>query len=83
MCSIPCSNDFIRRHIECATSCKQKIPSGTAVMGEGGVTGEGKLVRVPMFHSCGKCTMSLTNIQSDWMSNASSGLCINLYYADP
>ena len=24
----------------------------------------------------GKCTMPLTNINSDWMSNASSGLCI-------
>ena len=27
----------------------------------------------------GKCTMPLTNINSDWMSNASSGLCINLF----
>ena len=42
--------------------------------GEGGVAGEGRVVGVPKFHSCGKCTMSLTNINSDWMSNASSGL---------
>ena len=53
-----------------------KIPSGAAVWGEGGVAGEGILVGVPKFHSCGKCTMPLTNIQSGWMSNASSHLCI-------
>ena len=46
--------------------------------GEGGVAGEGRVVGVPKFHSWGKCTMPLTNINSDWMSNASSGLCINL-----
>ena len=43
---------------------------------EGGVAGEGRVVGVPKFHSCGKCTMSLTIINSDWMSNAYSGLCI-------
>ena len=42
------------------------------------VTGEGRVVGVPKFHSWGKCTMPLTNINSDWKSNASSGLCINL-----
>ena len=46
--------------------------------GEGGVAGKGRVVRLPKFHSWGKCTMPLTNINSDWMSNASSGLCINL-----
>ena len=46
--------------------------------GEGGVAGEGRVVGIPKFHSWGKCTMALTNINSDWMSNASSGLCINL-----
>ena len=46
--------------------------------GEGGVAGEGRVVGLPKFHSWGKCTMPLTNINSDWMSNASSGLCINL-----
>ena len=54
--------------------------------GEGGVAGEGRVVGVPKFHSWGKCTMPLTNINSDWMSNASSGLCIMLfilYYAGP
>ena len=44
--------------------------------GEGGVAGEGRVVALPKFHSWGKCTMPLTNINSDWMSNASSGLCI-------
>ena len=43
--------------------------------GEGGIAGEGKLVGVPKFYSWGKHTM-----QSDWMSNASSALCINLYF---
>ena len=47
---------------------------------EGGVAGEGRVVDLPKFHSWGKCTMPLTNINSDWMSNASSGLCIGLYY---
>ena len=51
--------------------------------GEGGVAGEGRVVGVPKFHSWGKCTMPLTNISSDWMSNASSSLCIILYYVDP
>ena len=46
--------------------------------GGSGVAGEGRVVGVPKFHSWGKCTMPLTNINSDWMSNASSGLCIIL-----
>ena len=51
--------------------------------GDGGVAGEGRIVGIPKFHSWGKCTMPLTNINSDWMSNTSSGLCIILHYADP
>ena len=51
--------------------------------GEGGVAGEGRVVGLPKFHSWGKCTMPLTNINSDRMSNTSSGLCINLYYVGP
>ena len=47
--------------------------------GEGGVAGKGRVVGIPKFHSWGKCTMPLTNINSNWMSNASSGLCINLF----
>ena len=46
--------------------------------GDSGVAGEGRVVGVPKFHSWGKCTMPLTNINSDWMSNASSGLRIIL-----
>ena len=46
--------------------------------GDGGVAGEGRVVGVPKFHSRGKCIMPLTNINSDWMSNASSGL--HAYY---
>ena len=30
--------------------------------GEGGVAGEGSVVGAPKFHSWGKCTMPLTNI---------------------
>ena len=45
--------------------------------GDGGIAGEGRVVGVPKFHSWGKCTMPLMNINSDWMSNASSGLCNN------
>ena len=48
--------------------------------GESGIAGEGRVVGVPKFHSLGKCIMPITNINSDWMSNASSGLCINLHY---
>ena len=47
--------------------------------GDSGVAGEGRVVGVPKFHSWGKCTMSLMNINSDWMSNASSGLCARAY----
>ena len=53
---------------------------GVTVRGESGVAGEGRVVCAPKFHSWGKCTMPLTNINSYWMSNASSGLYINLYY---
>ena len=45
---------------------------------DSGVAGEGRVVGVPKFHFWGKCTMPLTNINSDWMSNASSGLCVIL-----
>ena len=54
---------------------------------DSGVAGEGRVVGTPKFYSWGKCTMPLTNINSDCMSNASSGLCIILLYyiiyADP
>ena len=46
--------------------------------GDGGIAGEGQVVDAPKFHSWGKCTLPLLNINSDWMSNASSGLCIIL-----
>ena len=29
--------------------------------GDGGVADEGRVVAVPKFHSCGKCTVTLTN----------------------
>ena len=48
--------------------------------GDSGVAGEGRVVGVPKFHSWSKCIMPLTNINSDWMSNASFGLWIILGY---
>ena len=44
------------------------------------LAGEGKLVGVPKFHSWSKYTVPLMNINSDGMSNASSGLHIARYY---
>ena len=44
--------------------------------GDSGVAAEGRVVGVPKFHSWGEYTIPLTNINSDCMSNASSGLCI-------
>ena len=49
-----------------------------AVRGDGGVAGERRIAGVQKFHSWGKCTMPLTNINSDWIFNASSALCIIL-----
>ena len=48
--------------------------------GDSGVAGEERVVGVPKFHSWGKCTMPLANINSDWMPNASSGLRIIYLY---
>ena len=74
------SNDFILWHIECVTSRKQGNHFRSCCEG---VAGEGSLVGVSKFHSWCKCTIPLININSDWMSNASSALCIILYYAGP
>ena len=54
------SNDFI--HVS------RKIISGVAVRGDGSVAGDERVVGIPKFHSWGKCTMPLMNINSDWMS---------------
>ena len=51
--------------------------------GDSSVAGERRVVGLPKFHSWGKCNMPLTNINSDWMSNASSSLRIILYYTGP
>ena len=39
-----------------------KIALGVDVRSDGSVAGEGRIVGVPKFHSWGKCTMPLTNI---------------------
>ena len=73
------SNDFIRtRILNVWRHVRGKIASWIAVRGESGVAGEGRVVGLQNFHSWGKCTMPLTNINSDWISNTSFGLCINL-----
>ena len=54
----------------------KKIASGVTVRGDCGVAGEGRVFGLPTFHSWRKCTMPLTNVNTDWMSNASSGLRI-------
>ena len=46
--------------------------------GDSGAAGKGRAVGIPKFHSWGKFTMPLTNINSDRMSKASSDLCIIL-----
>ena len=69
------SNDFICTYIECVMSRKRKNCFVSHCEGESSTAGEGRVVGVPW----GKCTMAITNINSDWMSNASSGLCINLF----
>ena len=54
--------------------------------GDSGVACEGRVVGVPKFYSWGKCTLILTTINSDWISNASSGLHIilgHIIYAGP
>ena len=73
-------NDFIRSILNVTSRKRNKIASGVAVRGDSGVAGEGRVVGVQKFHSWGKCTMPLTNINSDWMSSTSSGLCIILGY---
>ena len=71
-------NDFIRSILNVWYHVSGRIASGVTVRGDSGVAGEGRVVGIPKFHSWGKCTIPLTNINSDWMSNASSGLCIIL-----
>ena len=70
---------ILRRYIECVTSHNRKNCFGSCCEG---VASEGRVVGVPNFHSLGKSTMPLANINSDWMSNTSSGLCI-IYYVGP
>ena len=66
------TNDFIRSYIERVMSHKQKkTASEVTVRGDSGVAGEGRVVVEPKVHSC-------YAINSDWMSNASSGLCTTL-----
>ena len=52
--------------------------------GDSGVAGEGRAVGIaPMFHSLGKCTMPLTNINSDWRSNWPVYYLCNSYIIAP
>ena len=69
-------NDLIHSILNVWRHVSGKIALGVAARGDGGVASEGRVVGVPKFHSWGKCTMPLTDINSDWISNVSSGLCI-------
>ena len=60
-----------------------KISSGVAVKDEGSTAGRETLVGEPKFPPLIKCVMKPTNICSDWMSNAFSGLCIKLHLHKP
>ena len=73
------SNDFLRRYIERVMSHMRTITLRVTVRGDAGVAGEGRVVGAPKFHSWGKCTMPLMNINLDWMSSTSSGLFIILF----
>ena len=47
--------------------------------GDGGVAGEERVVGIPKFHSWGKCTIPLTNINSDWICPTLPLACV-LYW---
>ena len=51
--------------------------------GDSGVAGEGRVVGVPKFHSWGKCTMALTNINLQRFLRPAYYIVIYLYYAGP
>ena len=51
--------------------------------GDSGVAGEGRVVGVPKFHSWGKCTMALTNIDLQCFLWLAYYIVIYLYYVGP
>ena len=69
------SNDFIRRRFECVTSRKRKNRFGSCCEGWGWFCWwrENHWFNIVSFVG-----MTSMNINSDWISNASSGLCIIL-----
>ena len=71
------SNDFTHSILNVWCHVSGEITLGVAMRGDSGVAGEERVVGVPKFRSWGTSTMPITNINSDWMSNASSGLRIN------
>ena len=71
---------IIRSYIKRVTSrTREKIAWEVAVRGDSGVAGEGRIVSVPKF-IYGLSTPCHSNINSDLVSNASSGLRIILCY---
>ena len=74
-------NENPQKYTVCTGLSKSERTLGVAVRGDSGVAGEGRVVGIPKFHSWSKFIMPLTNINSNWTSNASSGLHIILYRA--
>ena len=60
-------SSILAQIIKGKTKIELKIKLGYALTILSGAAGEGRAVGVPKFHSWGKCTMPLTNINSDWM----------------
>ena len=78
-----CSNDFVCRYVGVLNVwcyARGKIALRIAVRSEAGVADEGRVIDAAKFHSWSKYATPLTNVNSDWMSNASSGLWIILHY---
>ena len=68
---------YIHKQMKVWCHVSRKISSRVVVIGEGSAAGKERLVSEPTFHPLSKCNMKPTNIHSDWMFNAFSGLCIN------
>ena len=76
-----CSNDFIGRHNACVTSHKHEKSWHHCELMQ--LVKGSLLIHHAKFHSLGKCTRPITNIQSDWVSKGFSSLCIIYLHKSP
>jgi len=72
------SNAFRSKYIKNVTSHKRENPFWHNCEGRGWCSWWREACQCTKVSFLAKCTMLLTNINSDWTSNASSGLCIIL-----